>query len=153
MYIVYHSHADVTQTTNPVANRTPCFDRLVIRPDGSLAVSGPSIYMQPIPSGANGLYKKQSGVTVTSDYPTLNGSPENLLDGIVTGRLGDTDLYRFEVTADGWNLTKPSNCRRCGYGARSMRPSRRRASRRCWMTPITCAPRIFPPSRGSRPWC
>lgn len=101
MYIVYHSHADVTQTTNPVANRTPCFDRLVIRPDGSLAVSGPSIYMQPIPSGANGLYKKQSGVTVTSDYPTLNGSPENLLDGIVTGRLGDTDLYRFEVTADG----------------------------------------------------
>ena len=101
LYIVYHSHADVTQTTNPVANRTPCFDRLVIRPDGSLAVSGPSIYMQPIPSGANGLYKKQSGVTVTSDYPTLNGSPENLLDGIVTGRLGDTDLYRFEVTADG----------------------------------------------------
>lgn len=101
MYIVYHSHADVTQTTNPVANRTPCFDRLVIRPDGSLAVSGPSIYMQPIPSGANGLYKKQSGVTVTSGYPTLNGSPENLLDGIVTGRLGDTDLYRFEVTADG----------------------------------------------------
>lgn len=101
LYIVYHSHADVTQTTNPVANRTPCFDRLVIRPDGSLAVSGPSIYMQPIPSGANGLYKKQSGVTVTSGYPTLNGSPENLLDGIVTGRLGDTDLYRFEVTADG----------------------------------------------------
>ena len=101
LYIVYHSHADVTQTTNPVANRTPCFDRLVIRPDGSLAVSGPSIYMQPIPSGANGLYKKQSGVTVTSGYPTLNGSPENLFDGIVTGRLGDTDLYRFEVTADG----------------------------------------------------
>ena len=101
LYIVYHSHADVTQTTNPVANRTPCFDRLVIRPDGSLAVSGPSIYMQPIPSGANGLYKKQRGVTVTSGYPTLNGSPENLFDGIVTGRLGDTDLYRFEVTADG----------------------------------------------------
>ena len=101
MYLVYHSHADVTQTTNPVANRTPCFDKLVIRPDGRLAVSGPSIYMQPVPSGANGLYKKYDGVQITSDYPTLNGSVENLLDGVVTGKLGDADLYRFEVTADG----------------------------------------------------
>ena len=101
MYLVYHSHADVTQTTNPVANRTPCFDKLVIRPDGRLAVSGPSIYMQPVPSGANGLYKKYDGVQITSDYPTLNGSVENLLDGVVTGKLGDEDLYRFEVTADG----------------------------------------------------
>ena len=101
MYLVYHSHADVTQTTNPVANRTPCFDKLVVRPDGSLAVSGPSVYMQPIPSGANGLYKKYSGVKITSSYPTLNGSAENLLDGVVTSKLGDADLYRFEVTADG----------------------------------------------------
>ena len=101
LYLVYHSHADVTQTTNPVANRTPCFDKLVVRPDGSLAVSGPSVYMQPIPSGANGLYKKYSGVKITSSYPTLNGSAENLLDGVVTGKLSDADLYRFEVTADG----------------------------------------------------
>jgi GH43 family beta-xylosidase len=101
LYLVYHSHADVTQTTNPVANRTPCFDKLVVRPDGSLAVSGPSVYMQPIPSGANGLYKKYSGVKITSSYPTLNGSAENLLDGVVTSKLGDADLYRFEVTADG----------------------------------------------------
>ena len=101
MYLVYHSHADVTQTTNPVANRTPCFDKLVVRPDGRLAVSGPSIYMQPVPSGANGLYKKYDGVKITSSYPSLNGSAENLLDGIVTGKLGDADLYRFEVTADG----------------------------------------------------
>lgn len=101
MYLVYHSHADVTQTTNPVANRTPCFDKLVIRPDGRLAVSGPTICMQPIPSGANGLYKKYSGVKITSSYPTLNGSAENLLDGVVTSKLGDADLYRFEVTADG----------------------------------------------------
>ena len=101
MYLVYHSHADVTQTTNPVANRTPCFDKLVIRPDGRLAVSGPTICMQPIPSGAIGLYKKYSGVKITSSYPTLNGSAENLLDGVVTSKLGDADLYRFEVTADG----------------------------------------------------
>ena len=101
MYLVYHSHADVTQTTNPVANRTPCFDKLVIRPDGRLAVSGPTICMQPIPSGANGLYKKYDGVQITSDYPTLNGSVGNLLDGIVTDKLGDADFYRFEVTADG----------------------------------------------------
>ena len=101
MYIVYHSHADVTQTTNPVANRTPCFDRLVVRPDGRLAVSGPSIYMQPIPSGLNGLYKKYDGVKISSSYPSLNGRAENLLDGVVTAKLGDEDLYRFTVTKDG----------------------------------------------------
>ncbi len=101
MYIVYHSHADVTQTTNPVANRTPCFDKLVIRSDGTLAVSGPSIYMQPIPSGANGLYKKYDGVTVTSTYAGLNGSVRNLTDGIVSHGLGDEDLYRFTCTEGG----------------------------------------------------
>ena len=99
LYLVYHSHADVTQTTNPVANRTPCFDKLTVRPDGRLAVSGASVAMQPIPSGANGLYKKYDGVTVTSSFRTLSGNVGNLIDGIVPfGRTDADSIYRF---ADG----------------------------------------------------
>ncbi len=96
LYMVYHSHADVKQTTNPIANRTPCVDKLIVRPDGSLTVNGPSVAMQPIPSGANGLYKKQSGVSVASSYRTLAGSPANLADGIVPfGRTDADSMYRF----------------------------------------------------------
>ena len=99
LYLVYHSHADVTQTTNPIANRTPCFDKLTVRPDGRLAVSGASVAMQPIPSGANGLYKKYDGVTVTSSFRTLSGNVGNLIDGIVPfGRTDADSIYRF---ADG----------------------------------------------------
>ena len=99
MYMVYHSHADVAETTNPIANRTPCFDKLTVRPDGRLAVSGASVAMQPIPSGANGLYKKYDGVTATSSLRTLSGSVESLLDGVVPfGRTDADSIYRF---ADG----------------------------------------------------
>lgn len=99
MYMVYHSHADVKQTTNPIANRTPCFDKLIFHADGSLSVNGPSVAMQPIPSGANGLYKKYDGVTVTSTLRTLAGSTANLTDGVVPfGRTDAGSMYRF---ADG----------------------------------------------------
>ena len=98
MYMVYHSHTDVTNTTNPIADRTPCVDKLVIRADGSLAVNGPSVAMQPLPSGAGSLYKKYAGVEISSTYTAVAGNPENLVDEVVPhAGMSDRDLYQFEA--------------------------------------------------------
>lgn len=98
IYMVYHSHTDVTNTTNPIADRTPCMDRLVIRADGRLAVNGPSVAVQPLPSGAGGLYKKYTGVSIDSAYAPVAGRVQNLIDPAVprAGTAGE-DGYRFEA--------------------------------------------------------
>ena len=96
LYMIYHSHSDVTNTTNPIADRTPCADKLVIRPDGSLYVNGPTVAKQPLPSGANGLYKKFEGVTVTSGYTAVFGRTELLKDGVIAYQTADGEnTFRF----------------------------------------------------------
>ncbi|MBQ2733165.1 MAG: glycoside hydrolase family 43 protein [Clostridia bacterium] len=98
-YIVYHSHSSVTNTNNPIADRTPCCDKLIVRADGSLVVNGPSVAKQPLPSGAAGLYKKTRGVTVASDYETKRGSLLALTDGIVAYTAHSReDVYAFSGT-------------------------------------------------------
>ena len=95
-YMIYHSHFDVKDTDNPIANRTPCCDKMIIREDGSLVVNGPSIARQPLPSGARGLEKKYSGVTVTADILPVSGSLSMLTDGIVAYTPhADRDICRF----------------------------------------------------------
>ena len=96
LYMIYHSHSDVTNTTNPIADRTPCADKLVIRPDGSLYVNGPTVAKQPLPSGVNGLYKKFEGVTVTSGYTAVFGRTELLKDGVIAYQTADGEnTFRF----------------------------------------------------------
>ncbi len=82
-YLVYHSHSSVTNTNNPIADRTPCCDKLIVRENGELAVNGPSVAKQPLPSGCAGLYKKTDGVTVASQYGEENGRAQCLTDGII----------------------------------------------------------------------
>ena len=88
MYMVYHSHFDVTNTTNPVADRTPCVDKIVFDENGKMLVNGPFVAKQPFLSGTNGLYKKYEGVTVSSSQ---GGDVSLLTDGaIVTEK-----VYKF----------------------------------------------------------
>lgn len=102
LYIVYHSHTDVTNTSNPVADRTPCVDRLIVREDGTLAVNGPSVARQPLPSGALDLYKQYDGVSILSSYSPLTGSPENLKDGYVPCRsMAEDCIYSFTADENG----------------------------------------------------
>ena len=95
-YLVYHSHSSVTNTNNPISDRTPCCDKLIVRKNGELAINGPSIAKQPLPSGAAGLYKKLDGVTVSSELTAVSGNVDALTDGIVayTKHTRD-DLYTF----------------------------------------------------------
>ncbi len=94
IYISYHTHNNPADLTK--VNRIPALDKLVVRADGTLKVSGPSFTKQPLPSGANGLYKKYDGVSVTSAYKTVWGDVKHLTDGIVShdSVLGDA-VYRF----------------------------------------------------------
>lgn len=100
MYMVYHSHADVTNTTNPVADRTPCVDKIVFDADGKMSVNGPFVAKQPYLSGVCGLCKKQSGVTVTSDF---GGDTALLTDGAITAG----KAYRFSGKG---SITLTYNC-------------------------------------------
>ena len=81
MYMVYHSHYDVTNTTNPIADITPCVDKIVFDKDGKMSVNGPSVAKQPFLSGVNGLCKKYEGVKVTSDLKTVSGDIDSLTNG------------------------------------------------------------------------
>ncbi|MBQ7661166.1 MAG: glycoside hydrolase family 43 protein [Clostridia bacterium] len=101
LYMVYHSHSDVTNTTNPVADRTPCFDKMVFRRDGRLTVNGPTVARQPYPSGTRG-YCKLTGrdVSVASSYPSTD-SLRRLTDGIVDHRGDAADVYRFDCAVQG----------------------------------------------------
>lgn len=94
IYISYHSHNNPLDLSK--VNRIPCVDKLVVRADGTLKVSGPSFTVQPLPSGANGLYKKYDGVSVTSSYKTVWGDVKHLTDEVVAhdSVLGDA-VYRF----------------------------------------------------------
>ncbi len=47
LFIVYHAHADIEK---PGGRRVVCIDRLVVEPNGSLRVLGPTRSPQPIPS-------------------------------------------------------------------------------------------------------
>ena len=101
LYMVYHSHSDVTNTQNPVADRTPCFDKMTFRRDGRLTVNGPSVARQPYPSGTRGLYKLTSGeLSLSSSYPSLD-SLRTLTDGVIDFRGEDGDAYRFDCAAGG----------------------------------------------------
>ncbi len=48
MFMVYHTHAD---PKNPGGRRVVNLDRLIIKPDGSLKLLGPTRNPQPLPSG------------------------------------------------------------------------------------------------------
>lgn len=88
LYMVYHSHSDVTNTENPVADRTPCVDKMVFDAEGKLSVNGPFVVKQPYPSGTNGLYQRKGGIALESSF---GGDPAFLTDGaIATER-----VYRF----------------------------------------------------------
>lgn len=88
IYMVYHSHFDVTNTTNPVADRTPCVDKIVFDKDGKMLVNGPFVAKQPFLSGVNGLYKKYSGISVCSD------SGEDVAC-LTDGAIVTDNVYRF----------------------------------------------------------
>ena len=49
MFIVYHAHKD---PAHPGGSRTVNIDRLIVEPDGTLKVLGPTRSPQPLPSGA-----------------------------------------------------------------------------------------------------
>ena len=49
LFVVYHAHADPAK---PGAARNVNIDRLVIEPDGSLRLLGPTRTPQPLPSGS-----------------------------------------------------------------------------------------------------
>ena len=94
IYIAYHSH------NNPLSlekvNRVPCIDKLVVCEDGTLKVSGHSTTIQPLPSGASGLYKKNSGISITSGFNTLLGDTEKLTDELLANVAhGNTEAYSF----------------------------------------------------------
>lgn len=98
LYMVYHAQTDVA---NPSGNRKPCIDKLIVGADGTLRVSGPSLVMQPTPSGVNAIYRLQNSVTITSTYATALGEVDNLCDGVISySGVLPTDLYRFTI-ADG----------------------------------------------------
>lgn len=104
-YIVYHTLTVVDQKINPDADRTPCIDRLIFRPDGRLTVNGPtSDFVQPLPSGAHGLYRQTDGVTVTSSCRTLGGAVDALTDGVIPfAAENQADTYAF--AADNGSVT------------------------------------------------
>ena len=106
-YIVYHTLTAVDQKVNPDADRTPCIDRLVFRPDGSLTVNGPtSDFVQPLPSGAHGLYRQTDGVTVTADCPVRGGSLAALSDGVIPFVAENTaDSFIFDADSGTVTLT------------------------------------------------
>lgn len=106
-YIVYHTLTAVDQKVNPDADRTPCIDRLVLRPDGSLTVNGPtSDFVQPLPSGAHGLYRQTDGVTVTANCKVRGGSVAALTDGVIPFAAENTaDAFVFAADSGAITLT------------------------------------------------
>ncbi len=94
IYISYHTHNNPSDLTN--VNRIPSVDKLVVCDDGTLKVSGPSFTIQPLPSGAMGLYKKYDGVSVTSSYKEILGNTESLTNEIVAhGSVIGKEVYNF----------------------------------------------------------
>lgn len=81
IYISYHSHNNPKDLSS--VNRIPCVDKLIVCDDGTLKVNGPSATAKPLPSGAKGLYKKYSGVSVSSTYKKLFGNVDCLTDELV----------------------------------------------------------------------
>lgn len=106
-YIVYHTLTAVDQKVNPDADRTPCIDRLVFRPDGRLTVNGPtSDFVQPLPSGAHGLYRQTAGVTVTATCRALDGTIAALSDGVIPFTAENTaDTFAFRADSGSITLT------------------------------------------------
>ena len=106
-YIVYHTLTAVDQKVNPDADRTPCIDRLVFRPDGRLTVNGPtSDFVQPLPSGAHGLYRQTAGVTVTATCRALDGTIAALSDGVIPFSAENTaDTFAFRADSGSITLT------------------------------------------------
>ena len=106
-YIVYHTLTAVDQKVNPDADRTPCIDRLVFRPDGRLTVNGPtSDFVQPLPSGAHGLYRQTAGVTVTATCRALDGTIAALSDGVIPFAAENTaDTFAFRADSGSITLT------------------------------------------------
>lgn len=106
-YIVYHTLTAVDQKINPDADRTPCIDRLIFRPDGRLTVNGPtSDFVQPLPSGAHGLYRQTDGVTVASSCRTLGGAVDALTDGVIPfAAENQADTYAFAADSGSVTLT------------------------------------------------
>lgn len=81
LYISYHSHNNPFDLSK--VNRIPCIDKIVIKEDGTLKVSGPSFTIQPLPSGASGLYKKYDGINISSTYKSVWGDVKLLSDELV----------------------------------------------------------------------
>ena len=100
LYIAYHSQ---TNATTPNGNRMPCIDKLIVGADGKLYVNGPSLAMQPLPSGANGLYQKYYGFSVSSTYESVLGDVKNAFDQKISFKgVSASDLYRFKVNENGY---------------------------------------------------
>lgn len=97
IFMVYHEHTDIA---NPSGDRTPAFDRLIIHEDETLSVNGPTVWKQPLPSGAAGLYVMKSGYTVSGSYAqgSTEGDASVLADGAVS--FGVPDVY--DVSGDGY---------------------------------------------------
>ncbi len=100
LYIAYHSQ---TNAKEPNGNRMPCIDKLVVSDDGSIFVNGPSIAMQPLPSGTENLFEKYYGISVSSTYEKVLGDVNNAFNKKVSYRgVSATDLYRFNTAEDGY---------------------------------------------------
>ena len=94
IYISYDSHNNPLDLSK--VNRVPCIDRLVVASDGTLKIGGHTPTIQPLPSGAAGLYKKHDGVDVASNFGTLSGNTSLLSDKLLANiALGNKDAYSF----------------------------------------------------------
>ena len=62
--------------------------------------------MQPLPSGAHGLYRQTDGVTVASSCRTLGGAVDALTDGVIPfAAENQADTYAFAADSGSVTLT------------------------------------------------
>gem|GEM_PF-180279 len=95
LWIIYHVHAD------PAAgggDRRIAIDRMGVREDGSLYVSGPTLTPQPLPSGATEYVNLAPYATLTASSVQAGRSVAALVDGEVAV---DPAKERWEWAADG----------------------------------------------------
>ncbi len=101
LYMVYHSHSSVTNDLNPIADRTPCFDKMQVTEDGRLVVSGASWLYQPLPSGLLGQYKEYENIKIENSYPVLEGSLSVLRDGVSKPSCGREYTCTLSIAEEG----------------------------------------------------
>ncbi|MBE6636558.1 MAG: hypothetical protein E7618_02000 [Ruminococcaceae bacterium] len=102
MFAVYHSH---TVPSEGGGNRQLCIDRMIFDEKGVLSISGPTLRLQPAPSGTNGSVTLKSDaftLSVDEGVKSVSGSSALLFDQVIQIKSGKS-------TKDSWIIRPGEN--------------------------------------------